>query len=41
MSSIVLSGLAMISEKPKLHAWIAALAGINMFGGAFGLAMGG
>ena len=40
-SSIVLSVFAMLSERPKLHAGIAALAAINMFGGAFGLAMAG
>ena len=39
LSSVVLSGFAMFSEKPKLHAWVAVLAAINMFGGAFGLAM--
>ena len=41
LSSVVLSGFAMLSERPKLHAWIAVLAGVNMFGGAFGLAMAG
>ena len=35
--SVALSGLAMISENPKLHACIAAAGAINMFGAAFGL----
>jgi hypothetical protein len=37
--TVALSGFAMISENPKLHAWIAALGAINMFGAAFSLAM--
>jgi hypothetical protein len=37
LGSVVLSGIAMISENPKLHAWIAALGAINMFGAAFSL----
>jgi len=39
LGSVVLSGVAMISENPKIHAWIAALAAINMFGAAFALAI--
>jgi hypothetical protein len=37
--SIILSGIAMISENPKLHGWIASLGALNMFGATFGLIM--
>ena len=39
LGTVVLSGLAMISENARLHAWVAALAAINMFVAAFGLVM--
>ncbi len=38
IGTAVLSGIAMISENEKVHAWIAALGALNMFGAAFGLA---
>jgi len=38
IGTVVLSGVAMISENGKVHAWIAALGALNMFGATFGLA---
>lgn len=36
--SVILSGIAMTTENGKVHACIAALAAVNMFGATFGLA---
>jgi hypothetical protein len=38
IGTVVLSGVAMISENEKVHAWIAVFGALNMFGAAFGLA---